>query len=204
MEPWEPRHSEQSSSHHDAVVHKRRSAKMKFPTAISHRPVLTLAVLSTIATLACAINVWLVSSDTRPQTWDYADYLATSVRIRNALLRGSLPQLISVLASPYRPPLIPLAAQPFYAVFGVSPSTAMLVNVLFILILIVGSYLLARHLSESSLVGLVASGIVSTLPGVMISSRVFGVDFPTAALVPIAIYFAVSSNGFRRPFHGPG
>lgn len=156
-----------------------------------------VAALVFILVVTSSVNLWLVAHDDRPPWWDYAYYLSSSLNIYNAIGRGSFSQLFAAISDPYRPPLVPLAALPFYAAFGTGYRSAMLVTVLFLAILTVSTYKLGKIIHSCGL-GLVAAGVVSTLPGVMTYTRVFNIDFPTMALVPAGMYFAVASEGFRK------
>lgn len=162
------------------------------------RRIETIIGLAALISFGSAVNLWLVYSDTRPQGWDFASYLATSARVHYAIQHGSMSDLIATLSDPYRPPLLALTSQIFYTIFGLSYESAMLTNVFFLAILVVSTYLLAKYMSNSSRLGLLRAGVVVTLPGVIVYARVFGLDLPTTALVPLALYLALASDGFRK------
>jgi hypothetical protein len=81
--------------------------------------------------------------------------------------------------------------------FGVSYGSAMLANLVFIAILVLSTYWLAKAMSDSHWSALVAAGIISTLPGVIAYGRVYGLDLPTAALVSAGLYLTVAVQGFK-------
>jgi len=151
--------------------------------------------LALILSVAFSLNLWLVAEDKRPPPYDYAGYLNASITIYDAIRHGSLQELVSALADPYRPPLVPLSALPFYTVFGTSYQSAMLTNLLYMTILVICTYKLAR-MSHSAEVGLIVAGIIWAVPGVMNYARIFGLDFPEAALVSAGLYLTAASKGF--------
>ena len=98
---------------------------------------------------------------------------------------------------PYRPPLVSLAALPFYAILGTSYVSAMLVNIAFLVVLVASTYKLGELVGSPAL-GLVLAGIVATLPGMMTFGRVFGLDFPLAVMVTASICLTLDCEGFKR------
>jgi 4-amino-4-deoxy-L-arabinose transferase-like glycosyltransferase len=152
--------------------------------------------LTAILLAAFAINLWLVSVDNRPPVWDYAGYLSWSLVFYEALQRGSwLAFTQAFAANLYRPPLLPLAALPFYLLLGTSERVAMLVSLVFLAIMAVSIYKLGA-LFVSPALGLVTAGIAVTLPGIIDFSRVFGLDFPLTAITAATFYLAIASKGF--------
>jgi 4-amino-4-deoxy-L-arabinose transferase-like glycosyltransferase len=92
------------------------------------------------------------------------------------------------IADPYRPPLVPLTALPFYLLLGTSEKVAMLMSLIFLAIMAVSIYKLGT-LFVSPALGLVTAGIAVTLPGIIDFSRVFGLDFPLTAITAAAFYW---------------
>jgi len=158
----------------------------------------TAIILSVILTVASSINLWLVGQDARPPPWDYANYLIASLRMYNAVRQGSLSGFLRTFEDPYRPPLVPLAALPFYAMFGISYRSAMLANLVFIAILVFSTYGLAEKMLHSAWPALVAAGIICTIPGVIAYGRVYSLDLPTAALGAAGLYLTAACDGFRK------
>jgi 4-amino-4-deoxy-L-arabinose transferase-like glycosyltransferase len=156
-----------------------------------------LATLSLFILTAFALNLWLVGADKRPPPWDYATYLSRSLEFYDAVKAGSLGQFISAFNEPYRPPLVPLTALPFYILFGPSYQSAMFVNLVFIAVLAFSTYKLGETLHSAQL-GAITAGIVITVPGIYNLARIFNIDFPTAALVAAGTYAVIASNGFSR------
>jgi 4-amino-4-deoxy-L-arabinose transferase-like glycosyltransferase len=64
---------------------------------------------------------------------------------------------------PTKPPLIAACATPIYFIFGRHPRAALLVNLVFLLVTLVTTYLLAATLADRT-AGLVALCIVGTMP----------------------------------------
>jgi hypothetical protein len=160
-------------------------------------PTLRFAVLAAITVAAYSVNFVLVSGDNRPPPWDFATYLSRSLEFYYALRGRSLSQFLNAYNDPFRPPLVPLAALPFYAIFGTSYMSAMLANLAFLVVLVGSTYKLGE-LVGSPAQGLVLAGIVATLPGMMTFGRVFGLDFPLACMVTASICLALGCEGFSR------
>jgi len=158
----------------------------------------TYALLAVATIEAVALNLWIVSIDNRPPPWDYAYYLTSSLRIYNAMKGNSVSNLLVVLGDPYRPPLVPLLASPFYFIFGMSYNSAMFESVVFMAILSLATFKLTARLTSSNLAGAIGAGIVMALPGIIIFARIFGLDFPLAALVVLGLYLVAASDGFRK------
>jgi hypothetical protein len=166
-------------------------------TIVANKRLVICIALALILATAFLINLWFVAHDNRPPPWDYATYLTSSLRLYDAARLGSLNELSATLGNPYRPPLVPLAALPFYALFGTSYAAAMLVNLVFIAILVLSTYGLAMEMLHSSWPALAAAGVVCTLPGVIAYTRVYGLDLPTTAFVAAGLYLTAASQGFK-------
>ncbi|MBD2105123.1 glycosyltransferase family 39 protein [Leptolyngbya sp. FACHB-261] len=92
------------------------------------------------------------------------------------------------MASPKYPPLLYILTAPFYALFGTGIDQATLVNLLFGLILMWAVYSLGQHLFSST-VGLWAAVLVWLTPHLYTARTEFLLDYPTTALVTLALYY---------------
>jgi hypothetical protein len=160
-------------------------------------PILKYAAFAVITIAPCAVNFLLISGDNRPPEWDYAYYLTKSLVFYSALRAPSLSQFISMYNDPYRPPFVSLAALPFYAVFGTSYLSAMMANLAFLFMLAVSTYQLGKR-AASEAMGLVLTSIVVTLPGIMTSGRIFGLDFALTVIVTASVWLAIACEGFNK------
>jgi hypothetical protein len=150
-----------------------------------------------------ALNgVWLCLDHSIP-AWDDAYYLTNSLRTYDALtdngLLGFGRQVLRGMST--KPPLIATLPTPIYLTLGRHPRTALLVNLIFLLLTLATTYLLARTLADRT-AGLVALCVVGTMPMVYGLSRVFLVECGLTALVTLALYIlaCVDTKSSWRPF----
>ena len=86
------------------------------------------------------------------------------------------------------------------AVVDFSPLVFRAANVIYLVLLLVGVYLLGR-LCQGRQAGLLAAALVALMPAVYGGSRVVGLDFPALCVVPLALYVLLRSDGFSRPWY---
>lgn len=145
--------------------------------------------------------VWL-RIDTQPPRWDEASYLAQSLRHHAALTSGGVGSLVKSLLrlDRKRPPLVPALAVPAYLLFGRGAETAFAVNLLALVCAILAVYGVGARL-VSRWCGLLAAFLVSVYPGTFSLARLFLLDFCDMALVALALYFLIRTEGFsqKRP-----
>lgn len=154
--------------------------------------------LAAILCIAYAVNLWLVSLDNRPPVWDYAGYFSQSLSFYDAIRRGSWSAFSQVfLWDLYRPPVVPLTALPFYMLLGTGYKVALLVNLVFLTVLVLSIYKIGSRLKSQAL-GLVAAGIVVTLPGIIDYNRVFGLDFALTAMSAATFCLGIESEGLSK------
>lgn len=96
----------------------------------------------------------------------------------------------------HRPKLVPL----IYAIGDLLLKDGLsfiLINSLYYLILVFGTYLLARQVYGAG-VGLFSSFLVSLYPAIFTYSRTIYLDFPLTALSVFALYFIIKAENFNR------
>ncbi|MBI2883468.1 MAG: glycosyltransferase family 39 protein [Candidatus Methylomirabilis oxyfera] len=158
-----------------------------------------LILLGAVTTFSLVNNlVWLLI-DTRPPRWDEAHYLTMSLKYHDSFLSGGIMSLVrSLLAvDPLRPPLVPALAVPLYIMLERSADSALGVNLLAFVFLILAVYGLGARLA-SPWSGLLAAFLVSTYPGIFGLSRLFLLEFVDAALVAAFLYLLVRTEVFSR------
>jgi hypothetical protein len=179
------------------MIHKISLEVSKLKRYFHRDTALIVGGLGLIIVVAASLNLILVSHNGRPPIYDYATYLSESVKAFDAIRSGSFPHLLSAIANPYRPPLVQLSALPFYMVFGTEYRSALLANLLYLIILIICTYKLTKTVSRSTGAALAASGIICFIPGVICFDRVFGLDFPSMALVSAGLYFTIANKDYN-------
>ena len=141
--------------------------------------------------------VWLYLDHSVP-AWDDAYYLTNSLRTYDALtdngLLGFGRQFLYGMSK--KPPLIAAVPTPIYLMAGRHPRAALLVNLAFLFVTLVTTYLLARALLDRG-AGLVALCIVGTMPMVYGFSRIFLVECGLTALVTLSLYILTFADAER-------
>jgi 4-amino-4-deoxy-L-arabinose transferase-like glycosyltransferase len=97
--------------------------------------------------------------------------------------------------SPVTAPLFPLTTVPLYALWGTSRLVAHLTNSVYLLLLVLGVYLLGKYLYGRR-AGLLAAVIASTFTGIVNFSRDYLLEFPSTALVTFGAYALLRSRCF--------
>ncbi|HJX38503.1 MAG TPA: glycosyltransferase family 39 protein, partial [Anaerolineae bacterium] len=167
------------------------------------RAVLRWPPLSGVVVLALfvfhAVNNWLwVNTNVTLMGWDRSSHLAKTLIYNDILQQINLRTAFTALTWPWnRPPLPFLSVVPFYRLFGISTDVALMSNCLYLAILLGSVYGIGRSLYGSK-VGLLASFLVSFYPVLFSISRLSYVDYALTAMVALAIYLLVKTDGFRN------
>jgi hypothetical protein len=159
-----------------------------------------LFVLSLVGFLTINNVFWLKRNLlTMPPPWDQASYLYMSLRYLHALKDGGLLALLGefVHVSSFAAPFFPLTTVLLYLLLGVSRLVAHLTNFFYLFLLLLGVYLLARHL-YSQKAGILAILVTSTFTAVVNFSRDYLMDFPAAAVITMGMYAMIRSEEFKR------
>ena len=139
-------------------------------------------------------GVWLYLDHSVP-AWDDAYYLTNSLRTYDALtdngLVGFARQFLRGMST--KPPLVAALPTPIYLMVGRHPRVALLVNLAFLLMTLAATYLLGKALADRT-AGLVALGIVGTMPMVYGLSRVFLVECGLTVLVTLTLCILASAD----------
>lgn len=96
----------------------------------------------------------------------------------------------------YWPNLVFLVTSLFTLVFGYSLLVVKLSTQIFLVILLLSTYLIARALNKTA--ALLAVFIVSMYPIVFEGARQYGLDLPLTALVCLSMLFLIRTEGFTR------
>ncbi len=159
------------------------------------------ASLATVLALLAfhAANNWaFVVAQVTILGWDRPAHLVRTLIYNDMLAEVNLRSLFEVLTWSWnRPPLYHLVAVPFYRLFGVSTDVALMRNVVFVAILLLSVYGIGRRFYGEG-VGLLSAFLVSTYPILFSISRMPYVDYSLTAMVALAVYLLVASDGFRH------
>jgi 4-amino-4-deoxy-L-arabinose transferase-like glycosyltransferase len=146
-----------------------------------------------------AVNNWIyVRTQVTILGWDRPAHLVRTLVYNDMLQRLNIQSLFEAMTWSWnRPPLSHLMAVPLYRAFGVSTDVALMGNVIFIAVLLFSVYGIGRKLYGWQ-VGVLAAFFTSTYPILFSISRMPYVEYAVTALVAVAIYLLVASEGFRR------
>lgn len=133
---------------------------------------------------------------------DPGGHLERTLRAADILHAPSVHTLFDLFTlHDYRPPLLYIAAQPFYALFGISMDSAQLTNVFFFVTVLLLTFLLARTaMADEGADGYALLAVVLTglLPMMAAMSRLFYMEHLLTTLLLLNILALLKSDGFQR------
>ena len=147
--------------------------------------------------------------------WDRMDHLITTLVFNNMLAAPGPTTLYDLLAyASYYPPLVHYVAAAAYQIFGVSEEIAVMTNLLYLFVLLLATWAIARRLSNAAseaTTACVAALILATFPMIFAMSRYLYLDFALTALVAVSVAFLLlqrtpepaRSGPLVRPCHWP-
>lgn len=157
-----------------------------------------IATMLIFAVVAVANVVWVYEyRRALPLDVDEAGYLGFAFDDLRGL-RGGLGILFdTVVGQRQFGPLVPLTAAPLLGVFGENTQVAMAVQVVFLAVLTFASYGLGARLAGRG-AGVVSACVVLLAPGVLDFSRTFHFVIAPTALLALAVWALVASDGLAR------
>jgi 4-amino-4-deoxy-L-arabinose transferase-like glycosyltransferase len=127
---------------------------------------------------------------------DASEYLETSIQYTSFFNPLSWQSLFRAFVfTDYRTPAIYIAAQPFYALFGVDMDSAQLLNILLFAFVLLLTYALGRQLAGEG-VGLFAALLVGLLPLMAAMARLFYTEMFLTAMVVLNLLALYRSQRF--------
>ena len=168
-----------------------------------------LILLLAVAAFVMAVAPALRETGT-PPGWDQSVHLRDSLvyerilrhpsvlagGVLGAILHGS-EEFPLLTPSGYYPPLVPGITALLYTVAGRSYETAMATQMLFLVLLVYGTWALGNRLLGAP-VGLVAGLMLMAAPGIRLNAEEYMLDLPLAAMVVVAVWALLSTDGFVR------
>jgi 4-amino-4-deoxy-L-arabinose transferase-like glycosyltransferase len=155
-----------------------------------------LALLGALFVLHATANVYWLSADTRPPTYDTAGHAIVSLRLAGHLTAGEWRSAEWLLLAQDYPPLVYLMAAPLAIAGEPTIDWLTLVNLPFLGLLMLSTYGMARALAGPGC-GLLAGGLVSFYPYVYGLSRQLLLDLPLAATVALALWLLLLVERFE-------
>jgi Dolichyl-phosphate-mannose-protein mannosyltransferase len=144
--------------------------------------------------LVVVVAVWLAIDRTPPE-WDHANHLERAVNCAEDLAEGDVRRIIE--RSSFYPPIVPCGAALVYRLVPSDAASAQSVILAFLGLGMAAVYLLGRRLAGST-EGVVAAVVFGCAPFVVFSALRFQLDLPLAAMVALALFVVLQTNGFTR------
>ena len=144
--------------------------------------------------LVVVVAVWLAIDRTPPE-WDHANHLERAVNCAEDLAQGDVRRIIE--RSSFYPPIVPCGAALVYRLVPSDAASAQSVVLAFLGLGMAAVYLLGRRLAGST-EGVVAAVIFGCAPFVVFSALRFQLDLPLAAMVALALFVVLQTDGFTR------
>ena len=140
---------------------------------------------------------WLAANVTL-MGWDVPSHLGTSYVLDSILRPVTLKTLFAAIVwHPERPPLLFLSAVPFFRLFGLSADAGTMVNVLYLALLILGTYGIGKRMGGWK-VGLLSAFAVATFPMIFGIAHYFNIELALAAMVTLSLYLLLASERFEN------
>ena len=144
--------------------------------------------------LVVVVAVWLAIDRTPPE-WDHANHLERAVNCAEDLAQGDVRRIIE--RSSFYPPIVPCGAALVYRLVPSDAASAQSVVLAFLGLGMAAVYLLGRRLAGST-EGVVAAVVFGCAPFVVFSALRFQLDLPLAAMVALALFVVLQTDGFTR------
>lgn len=158
-----------------------------------------LLVLAAVA-VSAVIQLWWLDRFRVgfPLDVDEAGYIAFSLSLQDGLHQTGLDGFWSAWeAQTGFGPLLPLVSLPVYELFGASPMSAFATQSVFLVLLVLSTYGVARRLAPPSYSAL-AAVVVAAMPIVVDYSRSYQFALPAGALFAASTYALLASEGLSR------
>jgi 4-amino-4-deoxy-L-arabinose transferase-like glycosyltransferase len=174
-------------------------------SSVAEAAILSLAIFAFVIALAPALR-----ETGTPPGWDPSVHLRDSLvyerlvrhpaeltnGVFGAILHGS-EEFPLLTPSGYYPPLVPGVTALLYRMAGRSYETAMATQILFVMILVFGTWALGNRLLGAP-VGLAAGLLLLAAPAIRLSAKEYMLDLPLAALVIVSALALLATDGFAR------
>lgn len=178
---------------------------------IAHKKWLIDYVLLILIVIVYGINIYYFTTiDSAPPKWDEAVHLRDSFVFYNILKDPSqisfkvIKEIINksdlyplIRPSGYYPPMAPLVTSFLYFIFEMSAKTAVISNIIFLLILVFSIYKIGVLIFDRN-TGLVASLLILLFPIILEHSIIYYLDLPLTAFTALAVFVLLKTDFFRN------
>jgi hypothetical protein len=164
------------------------------------------AVLGLIVLASVLGNLYWLQQNVVQLGHDASAHLSRTLKMAQEMSQPSLAHFLRGLTiTEFRPPGLYLAAQPFYWLFGRSIDSAQLANVAIMALILICTFVLARHVlggatssAGAAALALLATALTALLPMLLAMSRLFYAETLVTLCVVAGVYFLLKSEGFAR------
>ena len=168
-------------------------------------------ILLILVIIVYGINIYYFTSiDSAPPKWDEAVHLRDSFVYYNILKDPSqisfkvIKEIINksdlyplIRPSGYYPPMAPVVTSFIYFIFDMSAKTAVVSNVIFLLVLVFSVYKTGVLIFDGS-TGLVASLLILLFPIILEHSIIYYLDLPLTAFTALAVFALLKTDYFKN------
>ena len=168
-------------------------------------------ILLILIVIVYGLNIYyLTFINSAPPKWDEAVHLRDSFVFYNILKDPSqisfkvIKEIINksdlyplIRPSGYYPPLAPVVTSFLYFIFDMSAETAVMSNLIFLLILVFSVYKIGVLILDRSS-GLVASFLILLFPLILEHSIIYYLDLPLTAFTALAVFALLKTDYFRK------
>lgn len=164
-----------------------------------------IAVILIIIFLIQAVQLLLfIDKNNYPHGWDQSSHALLSLHNYYGFLgieHLTTEQLDNIYPSfsyarNFYPPFLYMSTVPFYLLFGTEYSSALLVNLLFLLVIILSSFFIGKKLLSIG-AGLLAAFTISTVPTYSFLMRNYYIDLSLCAMVSLGYALLLYTNHFE-------
>jgi len=153
---------------------------------------------------AIQLIIWIKKDDS-PPAWDQSWHAMISLNEYNQffnkthLTTRQIEETYPIFryANNYYPHFYHISTVPFYALFGTSYDSALLTNLLFLLIFILSAYFIGKKIQRHE-TGLVMAFIISTIPSYSHIMKHYLVDFSLSAMVALGFASLLYTDYFKN------
>jgi len=139
--------------------------------------------------------------DLDPPAWDEAMYLSQSLRLYRSIVSGNIADFMRSYSNAIitKAPLISVLPLPFYLILQTSYYSAMLVNIVLMVLLSIYIYFVTKYFDQDNKwSALFAVCIINTMPVVHEWSRIFMTEYALGVFALIWVYYLIKSDSFTN------
>lgn len=140
-------------------------------------------------------NIIYLAKDSSLPDIDQCLHLTQGLILHSHIKEGNFQQIVKI--STYYPPFFPFVTSFLYFLFEKGEDIAISINLVFLVVIIVSTFLIGRQLKDETC-GLISAILVSFYPIIFIMSRKYYLDLPLTSLVCLYIYLLIASDNFEK------